>query len=301
MDNNLTSYYQKRLEELSSDPMRQMEYILKAAPYLEEYYSLSEEAVPDSNFPMAMKTNAKEQELFQKYLEEVEEQPNFDKCKITVMDTDFCTTCKTELVDDGSSSMVCTTCGISKSYINGDLTYREEQEIERNIVYSYKRENHFNEWISQFQGNESTTIPLEIIEQLRYEFKKQKVNDLKDITHPKVRALLKKLRLNKFYEHVPYITTVLNGIDPPKMSNSLEAKLRLMFTEIQEPFERNCPKERKNFLSYSYVLYKFCELLGEDEYLPCFPLLKSTEKLKQQDTIWKGITNDLKWEYIPTI
>ena len=85
------------------------------------------------------------------------------------------------------------------------------------------------------------------------------------------------------------------------MSNVLEAKLRLMFTEIQGPFERNCPEERKNFLSYSYVLYKFCELLGEDKYLPCFPLLKSKEKLKQQDSIWRGIAKDLHWEYIPTI
>lgn len=36
-----------------------------------------------------------------------------------------------------------------------------------------------------------------------------------------------------------------------------------MFAEIQEPFERNCPPNRKNFLSYGYTLYKFCELLGE--------------------------------------
>ena len=85
------------------------------------------------------------------------------------------------------------------------------------------------------------------------------------------------------------------------MSHALEAKLRLMFSEIQQPFEKHCPTERKNFLSYSYVLYKFCELLGEDDFLPCFPLLKSKEKLKQQDKIWKNITIELKWEYIPTI
>jgi hypothetical protein len=85
------------------------------------------------------------------------------------------------------------------------------------------------------------------------------------------------------------------------MSPALEAKLRLMFKKIQEPFEKCCPKERKNFLSYSYVLYKFCELVGRDEFLPCFPLLKSKEKLKQQDMIWKGICEILQWEYLPTI
>jgi hypothetical protein len=74
-----------------------------------------------------------------------------------------------------------------------------------------------------------------------------------------------------------------------------------MFNQVQAPFERHCPADRKNFLSYSYVLYKFCELLSEDEYLPCFPLLKSKEKLYKQDQIWKNICSDLKWEYIPTV
>ena len=257
MDNNLTSYYQKRLEELGSDPGAQMEYMLKAAPYIDKLYSLTETAAPDSNFPLAIKVNGKEQELFEQYMEDVEGKFNVIKYAKKDLSWSWCTACDEEMMNDGSSSMVCTSCGISRAFINGDLTYKEEQEIEKNIVYSYKRENHFNEWISQFQGNESTTIPMEIIEELRFEFKKQKVSDLKDINHPKVRALLKKLRLNKYYEHVPYITTILNGINPPKMDNNLEARLRLMFSEIQEPFERNCPEERKNFLSYSYILYKF--------------------------------------------
>jgi hypothetical protein len=73
-----------------------------------------------------------------------------------------------------------------------------------------------------------------------------------------------------------------------------------MFKEIQEPFEKHCPANRSNFLSYSYVLYKFCELLEEDEYLPYFPLLKSKEKLRQQDMIWKNICKEVQWEYIAT-
>jgi hypothetical protein len=73
-----------------------------------------------------------------------------------------------------------------------------------------------------------------------------------------------------------------------------------MFGQIQKPFEKHCPENRKNFLSYSYVLYKFCELLGEDEYLPCFPLLKSKEKLYKHDIIWKEITADLGWQWIGT-
>lgn len=117
----------------------------------------------------------------------------------------------------------------------------------------------------------------------------------------KLGALLKKLKYNKYYEHVPYITNILNGINPPKMTLELEERLRRMFQEIQEPFNKHCPENRKNFLSYSYVLYKFCELLGEDDYLECFPLLKSKEKLHQQDVIWKNICGELMWEFIPTV
>ena len=85
------------------------------------------------------------------------------------------------------------------------------------------------------------------------------------------------------------------------MSRETEEELRRMFKEIQIPFHLYCPKARKNFLSYSYVLHKFVQLLELDEYLDCFLLLKSREKLHQQDLIWEKICNYLKWEFIPSV
>ena len=85
------------------------------------------------------------------------------------------------------------------------------------------------------------------------------------------------------------------------MSREIEERLRVMFREIQNPFIKYCPKDRKNFLSYSYVLHKFCELLEYDDFLDKFPLLKSREKLHQQDLIWKNICEYLNWEFIKSI
>ncbi len=116
-----------------------------------------------------------------------------------------------------------------------------------------------------------------------------------------MRQILKRLNLNKYYEHIHHIINKLNGLPPPVLSRELEERMRLMFKEIQKPFSECCPKNRKNFLSYSYVIRKFLELLGEDEYIPYFPLLKSREKLYQQDVIWKGITKMLKWEFYPSL
>ena len=211
-----------------------------------------------------------------------------------------CGTWFSRTVEASTSDNVCTNCGMVEYVLCEERGFKDEQEMDRNVVYSYKRENHFNEWVAQFQAKESTSVPDDVIQQLRLEFKKQKINRTTEITHLKVRELLKKLGLNKYYEHAPYITTILNGVKPPTMPQALEDRLRLMFGQIQKPFEKHCPEDRKNFLSYSFVLYKFCELLGEDEYLPCFPLLKSKDKLYRQDQIWKLICTELKWEFIAT-
>ena len=46
---------------------------------------------------------------------------------------------------------------------------------------------------------------------------------------------------------------------------------------------------------------RFFQILGLYEYLKYFPLLKSREKLHQQDQIWKKICAELKWEFISTL
>jgi len=148
---------------------------------------------------------------------------------------------------------------------------------------------------------ENTEIPDGVIDAVKAEFKKTRTTTRAEIKPSKVREFLKKLKLNKYYEHTNAICNILNGVPAPKLPAALEERLKAMFAEIQEPFERNCPPNRKNFLSYGYTLYKFCELLGEDEYLQYFPLLKSNEKLYAQDQIWKKICRDLQWEFIPSV
>ena len=314
MEGNFLSRYNNKIESwnesIKNDPSNKnryqsemSEYMINCMPYMERYIDDNSESINTDNvFNVKETVGLKKKDIFTDYLVEVENQ---NITRPTVKKTDLCERCPNSniLHFHDTSDLVCDSCGtIISTIISEELTYREEQETSEKIInYSYKRENHFNEWLSQFQAQEMTCIPDEVIEQLRSELKKIKIKKLEDITHAKIRGLLKKLRLNKYYEHVPYITNILNGIKPPSMPQELEEYLRIMFKDIQKPFDANCPSERKNFLSYSYVLYKFCELLGEDEYLQYFPLLKSKEKLYQQDVIWKKICHDLKWEYIPTI
>ena len=43
--------------------------------------------------------------------------------------------------------------------------------------FSYKRINHFNEWLAQFQAKESTDIPDEVYNKILLEIKKEKISD----------------------------------------------------------------------------------------------------------------------------
>ena len=283
------------------------EYMALTAPFIKEYHHGEATAEASTKTVAGVQIRSRKgvqrEDIFNAYLVQVEGQHDVIKVRCDIPNQ-VCRGCGVKFstfFDDVQSEDVCKNCGMTEFVLGEDVGFKEEQEMEKNIIYSYKRENHFNEWVSQFQAKESTSVPLEVIGELRSEFKKQKLKDLTEITHEKVKSLLKKLGRSRFYEHVPYITTILNGIQPPTMSQALEAKLRLMFHQIQKPFEKHRPKDRKNFLSYSYVLYKFCELLGEDDFLPCFPLLKSKEKLYKQDEIWKGICEELRWQFFKTI
>ena len=85
------------------------------------------------------------------------------------------------------------------------------------------------------------------------------------------------------------------------MTRETEEKLLHMFKEIQPSFQKHCPKNRRNFLSYAYVLYKFCELLEFDDFLKSFPLLKNRDKLYLQDKIWEQICIDMNWQFLRSI
>jgi hypothetical protein len=151
------------------------------------------------------------------------------------------------------------------------------------------------------QAQETTTPSDELIDKLLIELKKDRIKDVNKITKQRIKGYLKKLRYTKQYEHIPAIINKLCGLPPPIISRSLQEKLISMFQEAQTPFEKYCPKGRKNFLSYSYTLHKMCQLLGEDQLVPCFPLLKSREKLYFQDKMWKSICQELKWEFVASL
>jgi len=301
--------------EIKGLKSKKMDYFLDNSKYIFDYFenkkdistgnnTTNKNKVLESFFKINSANNlsvneSKNDNIFQKYLSNIDE--SFLDINSFLRPTDVCQSCyKGELIPmDDEGVLICNVCFKNVQYLieNEKPSYKEPpKEV---CFYAYKKINHFKEILAQFQGKETTQIPVDVIDDLKYQIKKERIEYTK-LTYYKTKELLKKLGYNKYYEHINFIKDKL-GIKPPIISQELEETLCNFFMEIQYPYAKHCPDYRVNFLHYYYVLYKLFELLDETQYLPEIPMLKDREKLIEQDSIWKKICEELDWEFITTI
>jgi hypothetical protein len=221
-----------------------------------------------------------------------------------VVPSDICESCRNgELIpQDEDGILICNNanCGKFVTYIV-DNSKPTNKEPPNEVSYTaYIRLNHFKEILSQFQAKETTQIPEEVIEKIRNRIKKERITDMSKINYDKMREILRKLGLNKYFEHIQYINSIF-GIKPPIMNEELHETLCVLFIEIQKPWAVHCPPNRSNFFNYTYTLFQLCVLLDQTQYLPYIPMMKDREKQLEQDMIWKDVCNDLDWVFFPTV
>ncbi len=292
-------------------------YYLKNADIMLKYYGTNERT-------QVVTTNIADQNTFLKYLNQSQvttDIPNHSKkflyeeytsrMKLNTGNegyeskdvvSEHCEVCNVAREENSEEGiLICPQCG-SEEYmmVVSDFPSFRDPPKERNN-YAYKKINHLNEILNQFQAKESTIIPDEVMNEVICEVKKRRIMNIAEMTEKDIREILKKINRSKYYEHATHILSRLNGNPPPTITPEIEEKIRAMFQEIQAPFLLYCPDDRTNFLSYSYILYKFFELLELDEYRIYFPLLKSRDRLIAHDFIWKKICDYLKWEFISSV
>lgn len=270
------------------------EYLLDIMPYID---SINTSSVAESNELYAS--------LSRRWL--LSSEQAHMKVNNTPQQTYVCSECGslTYILCERSATYTCNDCGVC-TQITGPSSSRYmpyDQELQP-APCPYRRSNHFMEWLNAFMARQSSTVPAEVFDAIDAELRKQRVTDRSKLTLSRVRNIMKSLKLNKYYDSTVFIMYKLKGESPPKIGPEIESELISMFSKIQAPFEaaikQVCP-QRKNFLSYSYTIFKFLQLLELDYLLEFFPLLKSREKLAVQDQIWKHICSSIGWRYIPSI
>jgi predicted nucleic acid-binding Zn-ribbon protein len=305
----MCSAWEGRIREIESEMSRANpveDYYMKNMDILMEYYNRSSQVAQNPKdgatfmkfFTAAAPIESKKQ-MFDEYVARMK---LGNAPEVTQQMTEHCVGCNVAREEISSEGiLVCPKCGSEEySLVVSDFPSFRDPPKERNN-YAYKKINHLNEILNQFQAKESTMIPDEVMNEVVLEIRKRRINNIADLTEKEIREILKKLGRSKYYEHAAHILSRLNGNPPPTITPEIEEKIRAMFQEIQAPFLLYCPNDRTNFLSYSYILYKFFELLDLDEYKVYFPLLKSRDRLIAHDHIWAKICEYLKWEFIRSV
>ena len=221
----------------------------------------------------------------------------------------ICKYCSCLLIIENGFS-VCNQCGFSlKAFdVTEEPSYKEMQDYIYKPQFTYQKSSHLDDWLRRFQAKENRVVDQVILDKVILEAKKQRITDLNTLTEDKVKKFLKNLNLNEYYDNVIGIINRINGRPQFHLTPEIENKIKIMFEQIQEPFIKYKPATRKNFLSYSYILHQFFKILGLNEFTKYFPLLKSTDKLRQQDEIFRKIVDHMNkfdksvnWVFYPTV
>lgn len=208
---------------------------------------------------------------------------------------------------------VCQKCGNFEYVIIESEIPSHKDTINEKPKYPYKTINHLIERLNQFQGKQTTIIPKDIYILIDVELKKMLI-EKEDVNPLIIKKILKKYRLNIYYEHCYLIFSTVSDTPPPSLTRDEEEKVKNMFKSTEKPFKKYKPENRSNCLNYSYTLHKLFLILadlakhnndldGTNRMLnnaKYFGLLKSRDKLKMQDLIWRKICTDLGWSYHPS-
>lgn len=213
----------------------------------------------------------------------------------------YCTQCNIEKhLNQSEGLYVCQKCGEVEHIIIESEIPSHKDAINEKPKYPYKKLNHLKEKLNQLQAKETADISDNVFETLKKELKKQRIKT-ESSTPPMIKKYLKKHKFVECYEHLQQIYCKISGASPVTLSRDVEEKVINMFNEMQDAYQEHRPTNRSNFLNYSYVLNKIFRILKMDVHAKYFGLLKSKDKLREQDVIWSKICRDMKWKYFPSI
>jgi hypothetical protein len=167
--------------------------------------------------------------------------------------------------------------------------------------FAYKRKGHLLEWFKYIQAQEKTVVPDEVLSSVMdYIYRVAGIRSNDAIQPRHVRDALEHLKLRAYYPSKVQVWVRITGRAAPRFTVFQQRQLLSMFEACQSPFEKFKPPNRKNFLSYSYLISKLCHLCGYDSFLPLLDLPKGNDKLAKQDAVFRKICGELNWRFTRT-
>ena len=206
-----------------------------------------------------------------------------------------CPECHQVIPEDG----ICQECGIF--FEKRVFEVHDLQNYNVQPKRDYKKLDHFKEVLNQFQGKEMREIPEAVIQSVR-ERLPDNLEHITDLTGINItRIILRKSNLSRYNENAHCIWAAVSYRQPPYIKKLVEDKLIRYFKAIAQVYEPLKGDKRNSFMNYYYVLYKLLHLMKENELLQYIPLLRTKQRIREHDKLWKRICTELDWPYHPTL
>lgn len=211
---------------------------------------------------------------------------------------DYCPACWENILvrNDRLGVLVCEHCGTHATW-QDHFSYRMAS---RRLVLPRLHSAHFSKrlcfmkyWILRIQGKEACRITREELDSIQTELIRE---NRSSIDYELIKFLLRRLGMQRYYHHVVYIMKELSGHPLASLTASQEQILLRMFYQLQDVHLHR----RVNMLSYPYLIRKFCELRGWTAMARVIPMLKSSQRLMEQDRLWHSVCQQTRWRFIPT-
>ena len=159
---------------------------------------------------------------------------------------------------------------------------------------SYQRVDHFLELVKCFEEPSDNNILNElntIINELKSNNLIYQMNNAELTLHTS-----KYLKRNRIMDtqYTKYVIFKIKNNQLP-LDEYTVVRLKNLFIQFNQYYNNNYATIRKNFLNYSFIIYKLLGLIDKKEYQEYFPLLRNKDKQKYHNDIWDKICKDLGW------
>ncbi len=235
----------------------------------------------------------------------------FNKTKLIYniddIDYDICQCGNKMIIQSNTSELLCIKCGFIHTLIGSVFEDSQffNQEGNRYKHGSYDPNRHCKFWIERIQAKENTIIDQSLIDKIEKCIKKDKIENIKNISVKQFRLYLKQTNLSRLNDHIPLIKKIITGYIPPQLTHNELHLLFNYFDKATKTYESIKPSSKKNSLYYPFLIYKILEIIIDDEgrklgLLGCIHL-QSYETLIDNDKIWASICKNNKYfVYKPT-
>lgn len=224
---------------------------------------------------------------------------------------------KMDILPD-TSELRCSLCGmiitLEGTVFEDSQFYTQQGQCTKHKKYDAKR--HCKKWLDQIQAKENKNFPPELIVALNDRAKKYytrggKLRPMTRMRCSQIRDWLKDIGQTDYNPHAPLLRKIItsengNAVIPPQLSYDEEQKVLVKFTRAMDMYDELMEKKLTNVTNnrrpnkpyYPYVLFKILNMELKkgarlDGLIECIHL-QSDSTLKNHDTIWKEICENMK-------